>query len=88
MVIARNRGIREIVAYCLAENQNMRGLVRKFTGRIAFDGAGAAASFATGVATPLSFWHETLQSADGWIGSVAQQLLGREKSVADDAETR
>ena len=42
----------------------------------------------TGVATPLSFWHETLQSADGWIGSLAQQLLGREKSAVEDAEKR
>jgi GNAT superfamily N-acetyltransferase len=77
LVIARNRGIRTVVAHCLTENRSMRHLVRKFTGRTAFDGANAEASFPTGVATPLSYWHEGVQAMDGLIGSVAQQLLGR-----------
>ncbi|SRR5258708_2718249 len=76
LVIARNRGIRQIVSYCLADNQNMRGLVRKFTGRIEFDGANAAARFSTGVPTPLSYWHESVQAANGLVGSFAQQLIG------------
>ena len=77
LVIARNRGVRQIVSYCLSENQNMRGLVRKFTGRIEFDGANAAATFSTGVPTPLSYWHESVQAADGMVGSLRQQWLGR-----------
>ncbi|MBI1776962.1 MAG: GNAT family N-acetyltransferase [Proteobacteria bacterium] len=86
LVLARNRGVRQIISYCLADNQNMRGLVRKFTGRIEFDGANAAAHFSTGVANPLSFWHESVQSANGLVGSLAQQLIGRGQAAAGGSE--
>jgi RimJ/RimL family protein N-acetyltransferase len=77
LVIARNRGVRRIVSYCLSENLHMRDLIRKFRGEIALDGANAEAHFATGIATPLSYWQEALQVGDALIGSAAQLWLGR-----------
>jgi RimJ/RimL family protein N-acetyltransferase len=77
LVIARNRGVRQIVSYCLTENQHMRDLIRKFQGEIALDGANAEAHFAPGIATPFSYWQESVEAADGLIGSLAQIWLGR-----------
>jgi RimJ/RimL family protein N-acetyltransferase len=77
LVIARNRGIRRIVAHCLAENQHMRALLRKFHGELACDGANAEAHIATGVPTPLSYWQECVHTADGLVGFLAQQWLDR-----------
>jgi GNAT superfamily N-acetyltransferase len=76
LLIARNRGIRRIVAHCLAENRCMRGLVRKFAGEVVLDGASAEARLSTGTPSPLSFWHEGVQTAGGLVGCIAQQLIG------------
>lgn len=62
---ARNRGITLLAMYCLAENQRMQQLARKFDADLKFDFGSVVGEVDPPVSTPLSFMREAVADGHG-----------------------
>jgi len=63
LLSARNRGIKSLHMHCLAENQRMRQLARKFDAELSFDFGSVVGEVDPPTSTPLSMLREAM--ADG-----------------------
>ncbi len=66
LLVARNRGLRFIYMACLADNQRMQQLARKFDAELSFDFASVVGEVATPRPTPLSLMREILSDGHGF----------------------
>ena len=65
LLAARNRGLKFLHMACLANNQRMQQLARKYDAELSFDFAGAVGEVAPPRATPLSVMRELLRMGTG-----------------------
>ena len=65
LLAARNRGLKFLHMACLANNQRMQQLARKYDAALSFDFAGAVGEVAAPRATPLSVMRELLAMGMG-----------------------
>jgi GNAT superfamily N-acetyltransferase len=66
LLVARNRGLRFIYMACLADNQRMQQLARKFDAELSFDFASVVGELAAPRPTPLSLMREILSDGHGF----------------------
>jgi GNAT superfamily N-acetyltransferase len=74
LLAARNRGIRFLRMTCLADNQRMQQLARKFDAELAFGFGSVTGELKARRATPLSFVRELIADGHG----VATALIDRQ----------
>ena len=65
LLSARNRGIKSLQMHCLAENQRMQQLARKFEADLKFDFGSVIGEVDPPRYTPLSFMREAVADAHG-----------------------
>ena len=66
LLAARNRGIRLLHMACLADNQRMQQLARKFDAELSFDFGSVVGEVASARATPLSVMREVVADSHGF----------------------
>jgi GNAT superfamily N-acetyltransferase len=66
LLAARNRGFRLLHMACLAENQRMQQLARKFDAELSFDFGSAVGEVESSRATPLSLMRELMADHHGF----------------------
>jgi GNAT superfamily N-acetyltransferase len=70
LLSARNRGIKALHMHCLADNQRMQQLARKFEADLSFDFGSVVGEVDPARSTPLSLMREALADAHGVAGAV------------------
>jgi GNAT superfamily N-acetyltransferase len=65
LLSARNRGIHALHMHCVADNQRMQQLARKFDADLAFDFGSVIGEVDAAHSTPLSLMREAMADADG-----------------------
>ena len=66
LLAARNRGIRMLHMACLAENQRMQQLARKFDAELTFDFSNVIGEVKSSQPTPLSLMREMMADSHGF----------------------
>jgi GNAT superfamily N-acetyltransferase len=66
LLAARNRGIRQLHMACLAENQRMQQLARKFDAELSFDFGNVVGEVESSRPTPLSLMREIMGDSHGF----------------------
>jgi len=66
LLAARNRGIKFLHMACLADNQRMQQLARKFDAELTFDFGGVVGELSTPRPTPLSLMREIVADSHGF----------------------
>jgi GNAT superfamily N-acetyltransferase len=66
LLAARNRGFRLLHMACLAENQRMQQLARKFDAELSFDFGGVVGEVESSRPTPLSLMQELMTDGHGF----------------------
>ena len=66
LLAARNRGIRMLHMACLAENQRMQQLARKFDAELTFDFSNVIGEVESSQPTPLSLMREMMADSHGF----------------------
>jgi GNAT superfamily N-acetyltransferase len=66
LLAARNRGIRLLHMACLAENQRMQQLARKFDAELSFDFSNVVGEVESSRPTPLSLMQELMADSHGF----------------------
>ena len=66
LLTARNRGIRQLHMACLAENQRMQQLARKFDAELSFDFGNVVGEVESSRPTPLSVMRELMADGHGF----------------------
>jgi GNAT superfamily N-acetyltransferase len=66
LLAARNRGYRLLHMACLAENQRMQQLARKFDAELSFDFGGVVGEVESSRPTPLSVMRELMSDSHGF----------------------
>jgi len=66
LLIARNRGIRQLHMACLAENHRMQQLARKFDAELSFDFGNVVGEVESSRPTPLSVMRELMADGHGF----------------------
>lgn len=79
LLTARNRGVKSLQMHCLANNQRMQQLARKFEADLKFDFGSVVGEVDAARSTPLSLMREALADAHGVTASIldAQSRLLR-----------
>ena len=77
LLSARNRGIKSLHMHCLAENQRMQQLARKFDAEFSFDFGSVVGEVDPPVSTPLSLLREAI--ADGH--DIANAILDQQSRL-------
>ncbi|HEX3709861.1 MAG TPA: GNAT family N-acetyltransferase [Pseudolabrys sp.] len=72
LLSARNRGINALSMYCIADNQRMQQLARKFDADLSFDFGGVVGEVDAARSTPLSLMREALADADGVANAIIE----------------
>jgi RimJ/RimL family protein N-acetyltransferase len=67
---ARNRGIGRIYMNCLAENQKMQRLARKYEAELHFDHGEVVGKVVPSSPTYMSLWNEALEDSSGFVMAV------------------
>jgi GNAT superfamily N-acetyltransferase len=75
LLAARNRGIRFLRMTCLADNQRMQQLARKFDAELAFDFGSVTGELKPRRATPLSFLRELIADGHGMATAMIDRQL-------------
>lgn len=70
LLSARNRGIKALHMHCLANNQRMQQLARKFEADLSFDFGSVVGEVGPARSTPLSLMREALADAHGVASAV------------------
>lgn len=70
LLSARNRGIKALHMHCLADNQRMQQLARKFEADLSFDFGSVVGEVDAPRSTPLSLMREALADAHGVAAAV------------------
>jgi GNAT superfamily N-acetyltransferase len=70
LLSARNRGINALHMHCLANNQRMQQLARKFEADLSFDFGSVVGEVDTPRSTPLSLMREAMADAHGVAAAV------------------
>ena len=70
LLSARNRGINALHMYCLADNQRMQQLARKFEADLSFDFGSVVGEVNAARSTPLSLMREAVADAHGVAAAV------------------
>src|ERR1041385_8905954 len=78
LLSARNRGIKQLQMSCLADNQRMQQLARKFEADLKFDFGSVGGEVDQPRSTPMSLMREAVTDAHG----VAAAILGSHTSCA------
>lgn len=73
---ARNRGISRLYMNCLAENQKMQRLARKYRAELHFDHGEVVGRVLPAVPTYLSLWEEAIEDSRGFVMAVLDLPLG------------
>ena len=81
LLSARNRGIKSLQMHCLAENQRMQQLARKFEADLKFDFGSVVGEVDQPRLTPLSLVREAMADAHG----VASAILRVQAKLLDPA---
>ncbi|WP_376800356.1 GNAT family N-acetyltransferase [Candidatus Raskinella chloraquaticus] len=71
---ARNRSVSDVTFHCLTSNSAMRGLCKKFGGKIVFDQDEAVGTIPSSMPTPMSLMREAIS---GGVG-IAKAMLDEE----------
>ena len=66
LLSARNRGIKSLHMHCLAENQRMQQLARKFDAELSFDFETVIGEVESSRPTPLSLMREVMSDSHGF----------------------
>jgi GNAT superfamily N-acetyltransferase len=66
LLAARNRGFRHLHMACLADNERMQQLARKFDAELSFDFGGVIGEVASSRPTPMSLMRELLTDSHGF----------------------
>jgi GNAT superfamily N-acetyltransferase len=84
LLAARNRGIKLLHMTCLANNQRMQQLARKFDAELTFDFGSVIGEVETPFPTPLSMLREAFADGHGFATAVldAQSRLLRRRQAA------
>jgi GNAT superfamily N-acetyltransferase len=85
LLAARNRGIKLLHMTCLANNQRMQQLARKFEAELSFDFGSVIGEVETPYPTPLSMLREVVADSHGFATAVldAQSRLFRRRQAAN-----
>jgi len=75
LLIARNRGIKFLQMTCLADNQRMQQLARKFEAELAFDFGGVTGELTARRPTPLSLLRELMADGHGVASAVFDRQM-------------
>jgi RimJ/RimL family protein N-acetyltransferase len=67
---ARNRGIDRIYMNCLAENQKMQRLARKYEAELHFDHGEVVGKVVPSSPTYMTLWNEALEDSSGFVMAV------------------
>jgi hypothetical protein len=81
LLSARNRGIKLLSMHCLADNERMQQLARKFEADLKFDFGGVVGEVDPPRSTPLSLMREAVVDAH----SVATAILDVQSRLIDPA---
>jgi GNAT superfamily N-acetyltransferase len=73
---ARNRGISRLYMNCLAENQKMQRIARKFRAELHFDHGEVVGRVIPAVPTYISLWEEVVEDSNGFVMAVLELPLG------------
>jgi GNAT superfamily N-acetyltransferase len=84
LLAARNRGIKHLHMSCLANNQRMQQLARKFDAELSFDFGSVVGEVEAPFPTPLSMLREAVADGHGFATAVldAQSRLWRRRQAA------
>jgi GNAT superfamily N-acetyltransferase len=75
LLSARNRGIRALHMYCLADNRRMQQLARKFAADLTFDFGSVVGEVDAAYSTPLSLMREALADGHGIAAAMLDKQL-------------
>ena len=67
---ARNRGVEKLYMNCLAENQKMQRIARKYEADLYFDHGDVIGRLKPSLPTPLSLWSEVIDNSNGFVMAV------------------
>jgi GNAT superfamily N-acetyltransferase len=67
---ARNRGVEKLYMNCLAENQKMQRIARKYEADLYFDHGDVIGRLKPSLPTPLSLWSEVMDNSNGFVMAV------------------
>lgn len=70
LLSARNRGIKSLHMLCLADNQRMQQLARKFEADLSFDFGGVVGEVGPARSTPLSLMREAMADSHGVAAAI------------------
>jgi RimJ/RimL family protein N-acetyltransferase len=73
---ARNRGISRLYMNCLAENQKMQRIARKYRAELHFDHGEVVGRVIPAVPTYISLWEEAVEDSNGFVMAVLDLPLG------------
>jgi RimJ/RimL family protein N-acetyltransferase len=82
IVAARNRGVEKLYMNCLAENQRMQRVAKKYKAELYFDHGEVVGQLKPAFPTPLSLWSEAIDNSNGFVMAVLEFPLQRLKSAA------
>jgi len=72
LLAARNRGIKFLHMACLADNQRMQQLARKFDAELTFDFGGVVGELSTPRPTPISVLREIVADSHGFANAILE----------------
>ena len=72
LLAARNRGIKFLHMACLADNQRMQQLARKFDAELTFDFGGVVGELSTPCPTPISVLREIVADSHGFANAILE----------------
>lgn len=79
---ARNRGVEKLYMNCLAENQKMQRIARKYEADLYFDHGDVIGRLKPSLPTPLSLWSEAMDNGNGFVMAVLDFPLKRIRNAA------
>jgi GNAT superfamily N-acetyltransferase len=79
---ARNRGVEKLYMNCLAENQKMQRIARKYEADLYFDHGDVIGRLKPSLPTPLSLWSEAMDNGSGFVMAVLDFPLKRVRNAA------
>src|SRR5215831_2241283 len=72
LLAARNRGVKFLHMACLADNQRMQQLARKFDAELTFDFGGVVGELSTPRPTPISVLREIVADSHGFANAILE----------------
>ena len=72
LLAARNRGIKFLHMACLADNERMQQLARKFDAELTFDFGGVVGELSTPRPTPISVLREIVADSHGFANAILE----------------